>query len=1486
MVQDLTDPAVRQAWSDATRTVEQREAAAAESMAAKAGIPPNGDMNGHAYQFVAVRDGRVYMRATRNQNAAISTAVSPVRQPPYSLTGTGLTVAVWDAGSVRSTHQEFVGRLSLRNSVSANSHSTHVGGTIAAAGVTLSAMGMAPAIHLDSYDWNFDTSEMIAAAMAADGQTSKIQLSNHSYGFQAGWFGTTWYGTWGNRESDSFGMYDTFAREQDQICFNAPYYLPFKAAGNDRNDGSPGEGQTFTYFDAQGSHTKTYDPAEDPLSDNWELGGYDTIALEANAKNIVTVGAVNDAVSLGARSLVDATMTTFSSWGPADDGRVKPDLVANGASLYSTVAFGDAAYGTSSGTSMASPNAMGSAALLIEAYGRRFPGRHLRASTLKGLLIHTADDLGRAGPDYQFGWGLINTLAAVRQIESHAAQTNAQRIVEAALADAATTNHHRILWDRTSPIRATLCWTDPAGPARIDLDDRTPVLVHDLDLRIVAPDGATALPYVLDATNPAALATLGDNHLDNVEQVAFTAAPVPGEYDVCVSMKGVLTTPGGQSYSLLISGSTVPPSINHTPLLNTTNSATPYVVTAQITSEVPLNPASLWLFWNASGSTNVFASNQLVRVTNDWYAAVIPAQAQGGQVSYYLQAAATNGVSSRDPAGAPAQVHHFEVVKSLTLFIGGQPVRVPGVVPDYGFSTYPSGVTVHVSAPYYGPPSGGSRDVCLGWVGCCSIPASGTSNALDFAIGEDVYLAWQWGKAYSLTESGSVPGVVEPATTWWVSGTTGLTAEAAAVVNVDGVDYRFTEWQINGARMPDATQRAANPAAPLMAAPSTAVARYVAVTTDADGDGVSDWWEQHYFGGTNAALNLDADGDGFSSLKEFQDQTDPLDAASMPTPPSIAHVPIASPRRQPAPWGLTAMVTDNDRVASVSLEWRRNYGAWLSVTAMPVETTSVYTSAIPAPGVTGDQFQYRVVARDAAGLLSVNGPYSLAVAYPVAMVTPTNFGTLPVPMTATDRRLLTIENDGHEDLSWSLRLLPAGLRDDAERGTSGWTHGGTQDVWHLASWRTHSGSNAWYFGNDGNRQYPDSAKAWLLSPPVFLHGDAQFSFWHWISTEALKDAQHAWDGAIVELSTNNGATFTQIAPVGGYPYAIYGHSASAFTNETPCLAGTGGWQRVQFDLSGYAGQTARLRLFFGADGFVVNEGWYVDDLEITPYGGAADWIYPAYSNGLVVAQDTVSVPLFASAASIPLGETRQATAYLESNDPFAPLLAVPVGISNITRKILVQITGAGTVVPAGPVFLNAGSSTNFWLTAAPYHHVADIRTNGLSVGGSFGGVSVNFAWTNVAFANTGRLDAVFAENVTTSGVPEMWLAAYGLTNAQPESEAQADRDADQMAAWEEYIAGTDPTNPSSRFEISAIRSLGTNRQELAMSTQTVLLVSGHVLEWPSVSDRTYRVFYATNLAAGFVSLSPDLPATPPVNRLTNALPAGRGFYRLDVSWPR
>jgi len=556
---DLSDPNVRQQLVERLAKQSRQRKAAAWSMAQAQGWVPKETINNTTFELMAIDGDRLYVYKTCNVNAAISIGVNLIRNTaPYDVNGADLTVGIWDAAAARPTHQEFGSRVTVKEAMGNHDHSTHVGGTIAAAGVQTNALGMAPSILIDSYEWNNDVSEMTSRAMSYPNEPGKIQVSNHSYSYICGWehgySPPRWYGTWGDRESDFFGIYDSDVASWDNLCYNAPYFLPFKASGNDRDNPAPTEGDPFQYYRFPGWRTKnSYNPSKDPCEDGWDNGGFDTITIVGNAKNIMTVGAVSDAVTGGVRDPNNGTMTSFSGWGPTDDGRIKPDIVTNGVGVYSPIAGSDSSYASWSGTSMAAPSAAGAAMLLVDYYGRLFPAQEMRSSTIKALIIHTADDLGNAGPDYQFGWGLINAKAAADLIADHNEFPDANMIVEGLLDDVNTVATHNLQFGTAGPIRATLCWTDPPAAAVSGLDNPSPRLINDLDLRITDPNGVTYYPFVLNPTSPNQPATTGDNTLDNVEQVIINSPNISGIYTVQVSYKGSLTN-NQQYYSLILSG--------------------------------------------------------------------------------------------------------------------------------------------------------------------------------------------------------------------------------------------------------------------------------------------------------------------------------------------------------------------------------------------------------------------------------------------------------------------------------------------------------------------------------------------------------------------------------------------------------------------------------------------------------------------------------------------------------------------------------------------------------------------------------------------------------------------------------------------------------------------------------------------------------------------------------------------------------------------
>jgi hypothetical protein len=453
-------------------------------------------------------------------------------------------LGIWDGGALRPTHQELAGRTVNRDaSATLSDHATHVAGTMVAKGVNPLAKGMSHnAANIQSWDFNVDIPEIAAAAPG-------LLISNHSYGAIAGWrLNTTnnvweFWGAFDQNEDAKFGQYTEEARDWDVIAYNNPGYLIAKSAGNNRNQNGPAVGQPYSRFNAQGVML----PAGNRPAGISNNDGYDIISAYGTAKNIITVAAV-EPIANSYQQPSDVKISSFSSWGPTDDGRIKPDIAANGVGLLSSIATADDAYAVYGGTSMSTPNLSGSLFLLQEHYSKLNGGNFMRAATLKGLAIHTTDEAGTApGPDYVYGWGLANISRAAQTISN--GQTNL--IAEKTLAQGATETF-QVTASGNGPLVVTIAWTDPEGTATTALNDRTLRLVNDLDLRI--SDGqTTSLPWVLDPASPANAATTGDNVRDNVEQV-LVAGAVPGKtYTVTVTHKGTLAR-APQAYSIIASG--------------------------------------------------------------------------------------------------------------------------------------------------------------------------------------------------------------------------------------------------------------------------------------------------------------------------------------------------------------------------------------------------------------------------------------------------------------------------------------------------------------------------------------------------------------------------------------------------------------------------------------------------------------------------------------------------------------------------------------------------------------------------------------------------------------------------------------------------------------------------------------------------------------------------------------------------------------------
>lgn len=426
-----------------------------------------------------------------------------------NIQGQGMYAYVWDGGSARNTHVEFPnGKVISLDGSAFEDHATHVTGTIVAQGITASLRGLAFNASAFSFDWNNDYAEM--ANQAANG----MLVSNHSY-----FIGASQTTPW------NFGAYDLRARQLDQLTYAAPYYLAVTSAGNDRND------------------------YEDNIIGPYltEKYGYNLIRGMHNAKNVITVGAVNQVLTYSGPGSV--VMSSFSSWGPTDDGRIKPEIVTKGVSVRSTVATSDTANSVMQGTSMASPGISG-VSLLLQQYYESLFANYMRAATLKGLMMHTADEAGSYdGPDYEYGWGLVNAEAAANVILKHQQQNAVIYELELANGQSYTLN---VASSGTNPLMASISWADPAAAANTTnaIDPTNSYLVNDLDLR-VSNGTETYFPWTLNPAVPYDGAVRNaDNFRDNFEKVQVDNPS--GVYTITITHKGTLSN-APQKYSLIVS---------------------------------------------------------------------------------------------------------------------------------------------------------------------------------------------------------------------------------------------------------------------------------------------------------------------------------------------------------------------------------------------------------------------------------------------------------------------------------------------------------------------------------------------------------------------------------------------------------------------------------------------------------------------------------------------------------------------------------------------------------------------------------------------------------------------------------------------------------------------------------------------------------------------------------------------------------------------
>jgi hypothetical protein len=461
----------------------------------------------------------------------------------YGLTGKNYKIGIVDGGAVYK-HYEFSNsdRVKYQETPTIDDHATHVAGTCTSYGYDAQSRGVAREANI--YLYTFDNWENSLRQCGINGYNS----CNNSWGYIIGWNGSYYYGLSyeyyianyksGLLRSPNFGKYSIYSRDLDTISKTYNNLFMCFAAGNDRNDiYSGGTWYILSYntFSWIAMNPTTYPP---PKPD----GDYNSIGMLGSAKNVLTVGATVDS---------SITSTWFSNWGPTNDNRIKPEIMANGESVYSTLASGYTAYGRYSGTSMATPFATG-CGCLIQQFIQEQLGYFPESALVKACLIHGAS---ATEINAKNGYGLINMENTLKFLD-YVKQQNIFKIQRETMTNSKTVDSFTFNNLGTGSFVATLCYNDIEGTPQTDYSS-TQVIVNRLALYI-ENNGTYYYPYRLESqTTNAVMKTSSSSYnesfvydWDNTQKILIPAG-LTGTVSIYVKRMNILN--GDQKYVLLIS---------------------------------------------------------------------------------------------------------------------------------------------------------------------------------------------------------------------------------------------------------------------------------------------------------------------------------------------------------------------------------------------------------------------------------------------------------------------------------------------------------------------------------------------------------------------------------------------------------------------------------------------------------------------------------------------------------------------------------------------------------------------------------------------------------------------------------------------------------------------------------------------------------------------------------------------------------------------
>lgn len=419
---------------------------------------------------------------TLNQNSrSLSHATvlnSAVADGGKGLNGEGITAGIGDNADIQF-HIDFKDRLINRAVSDQQGHGTHTSGILGGAGIVNELYrGYLPKATILSQ--SFTGIWLQASVYVRD---YNMVVTNNSYGAAVG--------------CDFNGLYTPASAMLDQQAFDMPHLQHVFAVGN--------------------SGTTTCAPY--PQGFRTVLGAYQT------AKNVLTVGATD----------LDGLIAVQSSSGPVRDGRLKPEITAQGISVFST--WPGNTYRSTGGTSMSSPAVAGGLGLLYQRYRQLHNNADPQSALMKALICNGAADKGNAGPDFKYGFGSMNLLRSVEMLEQD------HYFAGFATNGSATTKSIAVPAN-TASLKVMLYWHDPAASMLASKS-----LVNDLDIEVTDPSSSTTLPLVPDSTvahvNDAAT-TVAD-HTNNMEQVVL-ANPIAGNYSIRIKGTAIAQNPSQEYF--------------------------------------------------------------------------------------------------------------------------------------------------------------------------------------------------------------------------------------------------------------------------------------------------------------------------------------------------------------------------------------------------------------------------------------------------------------------------------------------------------------------------------------------------------------------------------------------------------------------------------------------------------------------------------------------------------------------------------------------------------------------------------------------------------------------------------------------------------------------------------------------------------------------------------------------------------------------------